>query len=49
MDFAGFMKGYTQFFGADAQKNLPTRSVFQVSGLVNPGRLVEVEVEAVRP
>ena len=49
MDFAGFMKGYTQFFGTDAQKNLPTRSVFQVAGLVNPGWLVEIEVEAVRP
>ena len=49
MDFAGFMKGYTQFFGTDAQKNLPTRSVFQVAGLVDPGWLVEIEVEAVRP
>ena len=49
MDFAGFMKGYTQFFGTDVQKNLPTRSVFQAAGLVNPGWLVEIEVEAVRP
>ncbi|MBV0893383.1 RidA family protein [Paracoccus sp. Z118] len=49
MDFAGFMKGYTQFFGTDTQTNLPTRSVFEVAGLANPGWLVEIEVEAVRP
>lgn len=49
MDYAGFMKGYTQFFGAAGQKNLPTRSVFQVAGLANPGFLVEIEVSAVRP
>ncbi|PWJ77596.1 enamine deaminase RidA (YjgF/YER057c/UK114 family) [Pseudaminobacter salicylatoxidans] len=49
MDFAGFMEGYTQFFGTEAQPNLPTRSVFQVAGLANPGWLVEIEVTAVRP
>lgn len=48
MDFAGFMKGYTQFFGPGKQTNLPTRSVFQVAGLANPAFLVEIEVEAVR-
>ena len=49
MDFAGFMQGYTQFFGTKEQSNLPTRSVFQVAGLANPGFLVEIEVTAVRP
>lgn len=49
MDFAGFMAGYTQFFGTPAQPNLPSRSVFQVAGLANPGFLVEIEVVAVRP
>lgn len=49
MDFAGFMKGYTQFYGTGKQQNLPTRSVFQVAGLANPAWLVEIEVEAVRP
>ncbi|MFL5206286.1 MAG: RidA family protein [Microvirga sp.] len=49
MDFAGFMQGYTQFFGTTGQPNLPTRSVFQVAGLANPGYLVEIEVTAVRP
>ncbi|MNL83103.1 Endoribonuclease L-PSP [compost metagenome] len=49
MDFAGFMKGYTRFFGTAQQPLLPTRSVFQVAGLANPGYLVEIEVTAVRP
>lgn len=48
MDFAGFMDGYTQFFGTAEQPNLPTRSVFQVAGLANPAFLVEIEVVAVR-
>ncbi len=49
MDFAGFMAGYTQFFGTEEQPNLPARSAMQVAGLVNPGWLVEIEVTAVRP
>lgn len=49
MDFAGFMEGYTQFFGTKDQPNLPTRSVVQVAGLANPGFLVEIEVTAVKP
>lgn len=49
MDFAGFMDGYTQFFGTEDQPNLPARSAMQVAGLVNPGWLVEIEVVAVRP
>lgn len=48
MDFAGFMEGYTQFFGTEDQPNLPARSAMQVAGLVNPGWLVEIEVVAVR-
>lgn len=48
MDFAGMMKGYTQFFGTAEQPNLPARSAMQVAGLVNPGWLVEIEVTAVR-
>lgn len=48
MDFAGFMKGYTQFFGTAAQPNLPTRSAFEIAGLANPAYLVEIEVVAVR-
>lgn len=49
MDFAGFMAGYTQFFGTADQPRLPVRSAFQVAGLANPGYRVEIEVVAVRP
>jgi len=49
MDFGGFMKGYSQFFGTDAQPRLPVRSTMQVAALANPGFLVEIEVTAVRP
>ena len=33
MDFAGFMEGYTQFFGTPSQPNLPVRSALQVAAL----------------
>lgn len=49
LDFAGFMAGYTQFFGTREQPNLPSRSAVQVMALVSPGALVEIEVAAVRP
>ncbi|UWQ96779.1 c-type cytochrome [Rhodobacteraceae bacterium M385] len=49
MDFGGFMEGYVQYFGTEAQPNLPTRSVFEVAGLASPSWLVEIEVVAVRP
>jgi enamine deaminase RidA (YjgF/YER057c/UK114 family) len=48
MDFAGFMKGYSQFFGTGEQPLLPARSTLQVAALANPGFLVEIEVTAVR-
>lgn len=49
MDFPGFMRGYTRFFGPAAQSNLPARSVFEVASLANPAFLVEIEVIAARP
>jgi enamine deaminase RidA (YjgF/YER057c/UK114 family) len=49
MDFQGFMAGYTQFFGGEAQPNLPARTTVQVAGLAAPGMLVEIDVIAVRP
>lgn len=50
MDFAGFMEGYTQFFGKAAnQPALPARSAFQIAALANPAYRVEIEVVAVRP
>lgn len=49
IDFAGFMRGYRQYFGSAAQPNLPARSTVTVAGLVNPGWLIEIEVTAVAP
>lgn len=49
LDFAGFMKGYTKFFGTTEQPKLPVRSAFQIAALAGPGMLVEIEVTAVRP
>ena len=49
MDFAGFMKAYTQYFGTEKQPNLPARSAVQVAGLAAPGMLVEIEVVLARP
>ena len=48
MDFAGFMRGYTQFFGTEAQPHLPSRSAFQIAGLVRGGWFVEIEVVAAK-
>ncbi|MCB1646327.1 MAG: RidA family protein, partial [Pseudomonadales bacterium] len=49
MDFAGFMEGYTQYFGTEEQPNLPSRSAVQVAGLVAPLMFVEIEVITARP
>jgi len=49
MDFSGFMKAYTQYFGTEAQPNLPARSAVQVAGLASEGMLVEIEVILARP
>ena len=49
MDFAGMMTAYREFFGTEAQPMRPARSTMQVSGLVDPGWLVEIEVTAAAP
>lgn len=50
MDFAGFMRAYTKYFGTDEQPNKPARSAIQIAGLAGgPGMLVEVEVVIARP
>jgi enamine deaminase RidA (YjgF/YER057c/UK114 family) len=46
MDFAGMMRAYRERFGTAQQPNKPARSTMQVSGLVDPGWLVEIEVTA---
>lgn len=49
MDFAGMMEGYNQFFGTPAQPNKVARITSQVSALVAPGMMVEIEVQAAKP
>lgn len=50
MDFAGFMRAYTRYFGTDEQPNKPARSAIQIAGLAGgPGMLVEIEVVIARP
>lgn len=48
MDFEGMMAGYKQFFGTAEQPNKPARTTVQVSALVNPNLLVEIEVIAAK-
>ena len=48
MDFAGMMESYKTFFGTADQPNKPARITSQVAALVQPGMLVEIEVQAVR-
>lgn len=50
MDFAGFMRAYTKYFGTDEQPKLPARSAVQIAGLAGgPNMLVEIEVVIARP
>lgn len=48
MDFAGMMESYKTFFGTAAQPNKPSRITSQITSLVQPGMLVEIEVQAVK-
>jgi enamine deaminase RidA (YjgF/YER057c/UK114 family) len=48
MDFQGFMRGYTRFFGEHSGGQLPARSVVEVAALVNAGMFVEIEAVAAR-
>ncbi len=50
MDFDGFMRAYTQYFGTKEQPNLPARSAVQIAGLAGgPGMLIEIELVLARP
>ncbi|MGQ8365455.1 RidA family protein [Glaciecola sp. 1036] len=50
MDFSGFMKAYTEYFGTEEQPNLPARSAIQIAGLAGgPGMLVEIEMVLAKP
>ena len=48
MDFAGMMEAYKTFFGTAEQPNKPARITSQVASLVQPGMLVEIEVQAAK-
>ena len=48
LDFAGMNTAYNKYFGTPTQPNKPARSTFQVAALVNPGPLLEIEVQAAR-
>lgn len=48
MDFAAMMTAFREKFGTAAQPLKPARSTMQVSGLVDPGWLVEIEATAAR-
>lgn len=43
MDFAGMNAAYSEFFGNASQPNKPARITMQISQLVNPAYLVEIE------
>jgi|TARA_R110001583_G_scaffold138880_2_gene290643 enamine deaminase RidA (YjgF/YER057c/UK114 family) len=50
MDFGGFMKAYTKYFGTKAQPNKPARSAFQIAGLAGgPNMLIEIEMVIAKP
>lgn len=49
MDFAGFMRSYSKYFGTEEQPNKPARSAFQIAALARPGVFIEVEVILARP
>lgn len=46
MDFAGMMEGYNAVYGSLKKK--PARITSQVAGLVRPGMMVEIEVQAAK-
>ena len=47
-DFAGFNRGYAQFFGTEENPMKPVRSVVEIEDLVVDGWLLEVEIRAAR-
>jgi enamine deaminase RidA (YjgF/YER057c/UK114 family) len=45
----GMMAGYKMFFGTPEQPNKPARITTQIAALGQPGSMVEIEVQAVKP
>jgi enamine deaminase RidA (YjgF/YER057c/UK114 family) len=48
MDFAGMNAAYSTFFGSPTQPNKPSRITMQITQLVNPAFLVEIEAQAAK-
>ena len=48
MDFSGFMKSYSKFFGTEEQPNKPARSAVQINALAG-GWFVEIEMVLAKP
>lgn len=48
LDFDGFNRGYTRFFGTESNPQKPVRSFVQVADLVVDCWLVEIEIRAAR-
>ncbi|MFL2481472.1 MAG: RidA family protein [Woeseiaceae bacterium] len=48
MDFSGFMRSYSKFFGTEEQPNKPARSAVQIEALAG-GWLVEIEMVLAKP
>ena len=48
-DLAGFNRGFSTYFGAASNGQLPSRTLVQIAALGHPNVLVEIEVMAVRP
>ncbi|MGI0486727.1 RidA family protein [Pantanalinema rosaneae CENA516] len=47
-DFSAFQEAYGEFFGTRQQPDIPVRTRTQVTQLVGPGWLVEIEVTAAK-
>ena len=48
MDFAGMNAAFSTYFGTAAQPNKPARITMQITQLVNPAFLVEIEAQAAK-
>jgi enamine deaminase RidA (YjgF/YER057c/UK114 family) len=48
MDFAGMNAAYATFFGTPEQPNKPSRITMQITQLVNPAFMVEIEAQAAK-
>ena len=49
MDFAGFMRSYSKYFGTEEQPHKPARAALQIAALARPNVFVEIEVILARP